>query len=100
LRHANGDAHIHPDGNSDGNGHIYSDGDCDGNAHTNSDGNCYGNGDCDRTAAAFTDTAASADTAASPLAFFGITGTREATREFPVGARKGTQPKSLTRARV
>jgi hypothetical protein len=56
-------------------------------ANTDSNGNAYAiadsNGHCDRTAAAFTDAAASADTGAAPLGFFGITGTREATREFP-----------------
>ena len=34
-------------------------------AFANTDSNCYSNGDCDRTAAGFTDAAASADTAAA-----------------------------------
>ena len=73
---ANRDRHIHSDGNSDGNGHIHSDGDCNGNAYANTDGNsnchsnvdsngygnCHSNGDCDRNAAGYTDSAASADT--------------------------------------
>jgi len=56
-----------------------SDGDCHGNAYANSDGNSnsHSNGDCDRTATSDTNAPASADTAASPLAFFGIRGTRE-----------------------
>ena len=95
MRHAYGNAngdsncHIHSDsgcnGNaytitdSNGHGHIHSDGDCHGNAYANSDSNsnCDSNDDCDRTAAAYTDATATADTAASPLAFFGIRGTRE-----------------------
>ena len=65
MRHAygnaNGDSHIHTDG--DGNCDIHSD--CDGNCYSNSDGDSHGYGDsnCDRTAAAFTDPATSADTA-------------------------------------
>jgi len=55
----------------DGDGHIHSDGDSDGNS------NCHSNGDCDDTATSYTNAAAPADTAASPLAFFGIRGTRE-----------------------
>jgi len=86
---ANGNCHIHSDGDchgnayaitdSNGHGHIHSDGDCHGNAYANSDSNsnCDSNDDCDRTAAAYTDATATADTAASPLAFFGIRGTRE-----------------------
>jgi len=93
MRHAYGNAngdsncHIHPDSdchgnayaNTNGNCHIHSDGDCHGNAYANSDSNsnCDSNDDCDRTAAAYTDATATADTAASPLAFFGIRGTRE-----------------------
>ena len=86
MWHANGDAHIHSDGNSDANGavangdsdgncHIHADSDCDGDCHihANSDSdiycNGYGNGDCnsdrDRTAAAYTDATATADTAAA-----------------------------------
>ena len=82
---ANGNCHIHSDGDchgnayaitdSNGHGHIHSDGDCHGNAYANSDSNS--NDDCDRTAAAYTDATATADTAASPLAFFGIRRTRE-----------------------
>ena len=53
MRHANGDAHSHSDGNSNGNGHIHP------------DSNSNANGDCDRTAAAYTDATASADTAAA-----------------------------------
>ena len=95
MRHAhgnaNGDGHIYSDGNSDCNGYIHSDGDSnsDADANTNGNGNGdryshrYSNGDCDRIAAGYTNAAASGDTAASPLAFFGITGTRERrTREF------------------
>ncbi len=88
---ANGDAHIHSDSDCDGNCHIHTDGDSDGdsNAYTDSngdsDGNIYSYGysysNChsysDHTAAAFTDAATTADTAASSLALFGITGTRE-----------------------
>ena len=62
---AYGNAHIHSDGNSDGNGHIHSDGNCNGNAYAITDSNSYSNGECDRTAAGFTDAAASADTAAA-----------------------------------
>ena len=71
----NGNAYAKPDGNS----HIYANGDSDGNAYANSDGNsnCHSNGDCDHTATSYTNAAAPADTAASPLAFFGIWGTRE-----------------------
>ena len=95
--HGDGHSHIHTDGNSDsdshaytkpdGNsncdGHAYAKSDCDCYAYAKSDSNCYINGDCDRTAAGFTDATASADTAASPLGFLKITGTRETTREFP-----------------
>jgi len=87
MRHAFADAYIHSDGN--GNSHVHSDGDCDGNTYANSDCNCdcnsYSNcnDECDPSATTYTDAAASADTAAAPLGFFGITGTREATREFP-----------------
>jgi hypothetical protein len=86
MRHAygnaNGDAHIHADGDCDGNCHIHSDSNCDGNchiSHADSDSDCdcdcygYGHGDrysngysnCDRTVAAFTDAATSADAAAA-----------------------------------
>ena len=55
MRHAygnaNGDSHIH----SDGDGH------CDVYANSDGDSNGYGYGDC--TAAAFTDATASTDTA-------------------------------------
>ena len=54
---------------------IHSDGDGDSNVHANSHSNCYGiqqqlrnghsNDNCDRTAAAYTDATASADTAAA-----------------------------------
>ena len=82
--------HIHADGNCDSNvyaysdrhGYIYAYGDGDGYIHAYSDRhgyihayrncNCYSYcnsyGNSDRTAAAFTDATASADTAASPLA--------------------------------
>ena len=74
-------SYIHADSNS----YVYSDSDCDGNCHIHSDGdrysNCDGHGNCDsycdRIAAAYTDAAASADTAASPLALFRLRGTRE-----------------------
>ena len=102
MRHAygnaNGDARIHSDGDCDGNsnlyayayryGHVYAYRDSYGDIHANSNGygniyahgNCYGdsyrdgnsNTNCDRTVAAYTN-----PTAASPLAFFGIRGTRE-----------------------
>ena len=65
MRHANGDAHSHSDGNS--NGHIHPDGNSNGNGHIHPDSNSNGNGDCDRTAAAYTDATASADTAATSL---------------------------------
>ena len=45
--------------NSDGNANG------DGNAYAITDRNSYNDGDCDRTAAGFTDAAASADTAAA-----------------------------------
>ena len=48
------DANVDPDGDS------YSHG-----AFANTDSNSYCNGECDRTAAGFTDAAASADTAAA-----------------------------------
>src|SRR6476620_486077 len=68
-------SYIHADSNS----YVYSDSDCDGNCHIHSDGDRYSNCDsyCDRIAAAYTDAAASADTAASPLALFRLRGTRE-----------------------
>ncbi len=82
MRHAIADAHIHSDGDADCNGNAYakpdgnchSNGDCDGafantdgngDAYAKPDGNCHSNVDCDRTAARFTDPAASADTAAA-----------------------------------
>ena len=91
MRHANGNAHIHSDSDSDGNCHIHSDGDSDSNAtYADGDSNSYAYTDSYTTAqrhllqrysdgyshsnrnaripAAFTDAAASADTAASPLA--------------------------------
>ena len=105
---ANGDAHIHSDSDSDGNCHIHSDGDSDSNCHIHSDGDSnsyaytdsytygdsdiyrdgyshsYSYGNCDHYAAAYTDAATSADTAASSLALLRIKGTREKkTREFP-----------------
>ena len=45
-------------------------GDCDSDIYCNGNGNSnrYSNSNCDRTAAAYTDATASADTAASPLA--------------------------------
>jgi hypothetical protein len=75
MRHAYGDANVHSDRDCDGNCHIHADGDSDGNCHVHSDGHsdiyCNGNGNCDRysyghshrTAAAYTDATASADTA-------------------------------------
>jgi hypothetical protein len=101
---ANGDAYIHTDCDCDchGNGHIHSDCDCHGNSYAYTDsnadcdsdiycngygyGNCdgYGNSYCDQTAAAFTDAATSADTAASSLAIVRTLGnSRDKTREFP-----------------
>ena len=72
------------DGDANSDGYIHSDGDCYSHAYANPDGNCngafantdsdsngdsngngYSNDDCDRTAAWFTDAAASADTAAA-----------------------------------
>ena len=50
----------HAYGNANGDAHIHTDGDCDSN--------CYSNGNCDRTAAVYPDTTPSADTAAAPLA--------------------------------
>ena len=68
------ESHAYADSNGDSNGNAYTDSyaNCDSNryAHTDSYANCYSNGDCDRTAAAFTDAAASADTAAAPLVGF------------------------------
>jgi hypothetical protein len=77
MWHAYGNANIHSDGDCDG--HIHADGDCDGNCHVHANGdsnsdiycNGYGygdsnsNGDCDQTAAAFTDATASPDAAAA-----------------------------------
>ena len=77
MRQSIANAHIHSDGDSDGNSHIHADGDSNGNAYANSDGNSYSDGDCDRTASAYTDATASTITDSTPLAFFGITGTRE-----------------------
>ena len=69
------------DGISDGNSDIHPDGDCNCNAYSNTHGNsnCHSNvdGDCDRTATPYTDATASTITDSTPLAFFGITGTRE-----------------------
>ncbi len=83
MRHANGDAHIHSDGDSDGNCHIHSDGHSNSYAYTDSysyghsnsnsyaytDSYCYGHGysncDCEHIAAAYTDATAPADTAAA-----------------------------------
>jgi hypothetical protein len=62
-------SYIHADSNSN----VYSDSDCDGHC----DGHGDSNSNCDRITAAYTDAATSADTAASPLALFGIKGTRE-----------------------
>jgi hypothetical protein len=53
MRHAYGNAHIHSDGDCD----IY----CDCDRYSNVD--CYSNCNGDRTAAAYTDATASADTA-------------------------------------
>ena len=65
MRHAygnaNGNCHIHSDGDCDGNCHIHSDGDSDRDIYCNGDSNSHGN--CDRTAAAYTDATPSADTA-------------------------------------
>jgi hypothetical protein len=73
MWHAYGNAHIHANGDRDG--HIHSDCNCYSNsyAYTDSyrDGDCdiycngYGNcnSNCDCTAAAYTDSATSADTA-------------------------------------
>ena len=88
---ANGNGHIHSDSNCHGNsyaytdsnadcdGHIHADSDCHGNsyAYTDSNADCDSNSNSDRTAAAYTNATASADTAASPLACCGIRGTRE-----------------------
>ena len=75
MRRSVANTDCNPDGNSGCKRYAYRDGDGDGDGDSNS--NCYSNGDCDRTAAAFTDATASADTAASPLACCGIRGTRE-----------------------
>jgi hypothetical protein len=78
MRHAYGNA------NGDSNCRIHSDGDSNGNAYTKPDGNgncdsnsngdgafantdSDSNGDCDRTAAAYTDATSAADTAASTV---------------------------------
>ena len=71
--HANGDTDGHSYGNSNTNGdscrisngygHSHGDCNCDGHSHSHGDCNC----DCDRTAAAYTDATASADTASSPV---------------------------------
>ena len=80
-----GYAHTDSYANSDSNRYAYTDSyaNCysDRYAYANSNAYCYS--DCDHTATAFTDASASADPAAAPLGFFGIAGTREATREFP-----------------
>ena len=77
--YTNCDGHTYGDGNSnvyaDSDCHIHSDGDGDSNVHANSHSNCYAytdsyanghsNDNCDRTAAAYADATASADTAAA-----------------------------------
>ena len=63
--YADSDGYVYPDSYS----YVYPD------SYGNS--NCHSNGDCDHTATSYTNAAAPADTAASPLAFFGIWGTRE-----------------------
>jgi hypothetical protein len=71
MRHAygdaNGDSHIHANGNCDGNSncYIHANGDRHSDIYCNSNSNCDSNGysNCDRIAAAFTDAATSADTA-------------------------------------
>ena len=65
MRHAYGHAHIHSDGDCDGNGHIHADSDCHGNSYAYTDSYANGHGNCDRTAASYTDAATSADTAAA-----------------------------------
>jgi hypothetical protein len=113
---ANGDAYIHPDGDRDGyfdgntNGdsrHIsdtngdsrrisdaYGDSrsisDTNGDSHRNGDcygyGNSNGDGNCDHITAAFTDAAASSDTAAPTVRVVDLLislGTRERTSRVP-----------------
>lgn len=86
MWHANGDAHIHSDGDCDGDGHIHANGDSDANgAVANSD--TYSNGD--HIAAAFTDATASSDAAAPtvrPAGCFISLGTRERTSRVPAMA--------------
>jgi len=63
--------------------YAYRNGDSYSNSHSNgygySNSHSHSNGNCDRTAAAYTDATASADTAASSLVLLGIRGTRENT---------------------
>jgi hypothetical protein len=59
MWHAYGNANIHSHGNCNGNSHIHANGNIYGNRYSN--GYRYSNGDC--TAAAFTDTTASANPA-------------------------------------
>ena len=68
YRDSYGDIHANGNGHSDI--HANSDSDCD--IYRNGDSNCYShsNGNSDRRAAVYTDATASADTAASSLAFF------------------------------
>jgi len=65
MRHtygdANGDSHIHANGNCDGNSNCYIHANGDRHSDIHCDSNGYSN--CDRTAAAYTDAATSADTA-------------------------------------
>jgi hypothetical protein len=102
MRHANGDAHIHSDGDCDGNCHIHADANVkpDGNVNTYGNshrhGDRYGsghsytysnsNGNCDHIAAAYTDATASADTAAPtvrPAACSLVWELASEPREFP-----------------
>ena len=103
MRHAYGHAHIHADCDCDGNCHIHANGHSNGytytdsyaNGHSNSYAYTYGDGDsyrygdsncdCERIAAAYTDAATSADTAAPTLGcwLFISLGTREQTSRVP-----------------
>ena len=88
---AHGDCHVHADGDRDS--HVYADGDC----HSDVDCNCHSDRDTniDRSAAAFTDAATSADTAASSLAIVRTLGnSRDKTREFPHSRGSARQQRS------
>jgi hypothetical protein len=103
--HAYGDSncHIHSDRNADRDSYIYAyrNGNTDGNIHANGYGNChrhsYSNRDgyCDCKPAAYAHATASAYTAASSLALFGIRGTRETKL---VSSQLQSCSKSLTNA--